>query len=132
MGDSEYNSDGYRSPKISIGATIKSPEILKLVPDKLKTKLIYKIAVKKITFCNKICSWAVRVTQQIYDKAAENYPHALKFALDFYGTQTMCDKAVKTYNSTIKFVPKCYKTQEMYGKAVNRCFLYLHFYSWLV
>ena len=56
MGDSEYNSDGYRSPKISIGATIKSPEILKLVPDKLKTKLIYKIAVKKITFCNKICS----------------------------------------------------------------------------
>ena len=126
MGDSEYNSDDYRSPKISIGAIIKNPEILRLVPDKLKTKLIYKNAVKKIAFCNKICSWSVCVTQQICDKAADNYPHVLKFALYSSETQTMCDKAA------IKFVPKCYKTQEMYGKTVNRCFLYLYFCSWLV
>ena len=52
------------------------------------------------------------MTQQICDKAADNYPHVLKFALDSSETQTMCDKAA------IKFVPKCYKTQEMYDRVV--------------
>ena len=36
--DFEYSKEGYKSPKINIGAVIKSPEKLKFVPDHLKTK----------------------------------------------------------------------------------------------
>ena len=36
--DSEYSMDIYKSVKISIGAVMRSPEILKFVPGHLKTK----------------------------------------------------------------------------------------------
>ena len=35
MVDSEYSIDNYKSSKISIGAVIKNPEVLKFVPDEL-------------------------------------------------------------------------------------------------
>ena len=54
------------------------------------------------------------------DKAADNYPYALKFVPGCYMTQKMCDKGVNTYHSTIPFNPDYYKTQEMCDKAVNR------------
>ena len=38
MVDSEYNIDTYKSVKISIGAVMKYPEMLKFVPNHLKTK----------------------------------------------------------------------------------------------
>ena len=38
MVDSEYSTDKYKSPKTSIGAKMKNPEMLKFVPDYLKTK----------------------------------------------------------------------------------------------
>ena len=38
MGDSKYNPDCYRSSKISIGALIKKLELLRFVPNHLKTK----------------------------------------------------------------------------------------------
>ena len=40
MVDSEYNRDNYKSSKISIGTVMKNPEMLKFVPDHLKTKKI--------------------------------------------------------------------------------------------
>ena len=50
MVDSEYSTGDYKSPKISIGAIMKNPKILKFVPDYLKTKAICKHAVKKLSF----------------------------------------------------------------------------------
>ena len=35
---SEYSMDIYKSVKISIGTVMKNPEILKSIPDNLKTK----------------------------------------------------------------------------------------------
>ena len=46
--------DNYKS-YISIVTVMKNPEMLKFVPDHLKTKKICKHTVKKITFSNKIC-----------------------------------------------------------------------------
>ena len=38
MVDSEYSTDNYRFSKISIGAVIKNPEMLKFVSNRYKTK----------------------------------------------------------------------------------------------
>ena len=54
MVDIEYSADNYKSSKISIGAIVKNPEMLKFVPDHLKTKTMFKHVVK-IVFLNKIC-----------------------------------------------------------------------------
>ena len=50
MVDSEYSTDDYKPSKISIGAIIKNLEMLKSVPDQLKTKNMCKHAVKKLPF----------------------------------------------------------------------------------
>ena len=50
MVDSEYSTDNYSSSKISIRAIIKTPEMLRLVPDCLKTKKMCKYEVKKLPF----------------------------------------------------------------------------------
>ena len=47
-----------KSSKISIGTVMKNPLMLKFFPDHLKTKNTCKHAVKKKTFCNKICPWS--------------------------------------------------------------------------
>ena len=39
MVDSEYSKDDLKTPKVSIGAIMKNPEMLKFVPDHLKIKL---------------------------------------------------------------------------------------------
>ena len=39
MVDSEYSTGNYKSSKISIGAIMKNPEMLRLVPDHLQTKV---------------------------------------------------------------------------------------------
>ena len=45
MIDSDYSTDIYKSVKISIGTVM-----VKVVPDHLKTKKMYKHAVKKLLF----------------------------------------------------------------------------------
>ena len=57
---SGYSTDDYKSPKISIREIMKYPELLKFIPDQLKTKKMCKHAVK-MTFCNKICSRSVSI-----------------------------------------------------------------------
>ena len=47
MADSEYNTNIYKSLKISIGAVMRTPEMLEFVTDQLKTKQMCKNAVKK-------------------------------------------------------------------------------------
>ena len=46
MVDTEYNTENYKSPKIIIVTIMRNPEILKFVPDHIKTKKICKHAVK--------------------------------------------------------------------------------------
>ena len=46
----EYSMIIYKSVKVSIGTFIKNPEMLKFVPDPLKTKKMCKHAVKKLPF----------------------------------------------------------------------------------
>ena len=48
MVDSEYSMDIYKSVKKSIGAVMKNPEMLEIVPDYLKSKKMCKHAVKKL------------------------------------------------------------------------------------
>ena len=50
MVNSEYSPDNYKSSKISIGSIIKNPELLRFIPDHLKTTKIIKHAVKKLLF----------------------------------------------------------------------------------
>ena len=38
MVDSEYNMDIYKYVKVNIGTVMRNPEMLKFVPDHLKTK----------------------------------------------------------------------------------------------
>ena len=49
MVGSVYSPDNYKSSKISIGAKIKNPEMLKFVPDHLTTSKMYKYSVKKLS-----------------------------------------------------------------------------------
>ena len=45
-----------KSLNISTGTVMRNPVMWKFVPDHLKTKPMYKNAVTKITFRNRICS----------------------------------------------------------------------------
>ena len=56
MVESEYSTNNYMSLKISIGAIMKNPEMLRLVPNHFKIKKMCKHKVKKLSFRNKISS----------------------------------------------------------------------------
>ena len=61
----------------------------------------------------------------MYNKAVDNYRHALQFVPECYKTLYMCYKAIDTYSALTKFVPECYKTQEMCDKADVSLYLIL-------
>ena len=86
MVDSDYNMDIYESVKISIGIVMRNPEIVKYVPDYLKTKEMCKNSVEKLPFLT-------------------------RYAPDQYKTQQMCDKAILENGGTLKSVSDCYKNQ---------------------
>ena len=50
MVDSEYRVDNYKSLEISIGVVIKHSEMLRFIPDHLKTKKMCKDDFKKLPF----------------------------------------------------------------------------------
>ena len=50
MVDDECSMDIYKSVKISVVTVMRNPEMLKYVPNHLKTKKMCKHAVKKIPF----------------------------------------------------------------------------------
>ena len=101
--------DIYKFINISIGTVMKNAEMLKFVPDHLKTKKICKHAVKKL-------------------------PYLLRYVPDQYKAQQLCDtatlKMMKHYSlfltatkikkcvikqliitlHELEFVPECYKT----------------------
>ena len=61
----------------------------------------------------------------MFNKAVDNYSHALEFVLDYYKTQKRCDKAVNTYSSTINMFMNAIRRKICMIKVVNKCFLYL-------
>ena len=87
----------YKSINTMIGIVMKNPEMLKLVPDDLKTK--------------KMC------------KHVQKLPYLLRYVLDHNKTQQLCDEAILENSGTKKSVPDCYNNQEMCNKAVD---LYPH------
>ena len=62
----------YKSLNISIRTVMKNPEMLKFVPDYLKTKKMYKHTVKRL-------------------------PYLLRCFLNQYKIQQMCDKAMRKW-----------------------------------
>ena len=79
--------------KISIGTVMRNPEMLKLVPDHLKTKKICNHAVKKL-------------------------PFVIRYVSDWYKTQ-MSNEAILENGGTKESVPDCYKNQQIWDKAVD-------------
>ena len=69
--------------KLSIGTIIKNPEIIRFIPDHLKTKKVFKHTVKKIPFVIRYVS-DLSKTQRMYDKAIIKYGGTSKFILDNY------------------------------------------------
>ena len=72
--------DVYKSLNISTITVMKNPEMLKFVPNHLKTKKMCKHAVKKL-------------------------PYLLRYVPDQYKTQQMCNKAILENGGTLKSVP---------------------------
>ena len=75
-----------------------------------------KYVVKKLSFLiNETLKFVLDCykSQQMCNKAVNNYPHALRFVPDCCMTQKMRDKAVNTHPSTIQSDSECYKTQEI-------------------
>lgn len=83
MVDSQYSTDNYNSVKIVIGAIIKSPEMLRLVHNYLKTEKMCKHSAKKLSFLK-------------------------SYVLDQYKTQEMLE-----HGESLKFVPNCYSKQNV-------------------
>ena len=85
-----------KSLNVNIGTVMKNSEMLKFVPDHLKTKKMCKHAVKKLPLKN----------------------YHIRYAPDQYKTQQMCDKAILENGATLESVPDCYKNQEMCNNAL--------------
>ena len=92
---------------------------LRYVSDQCNTQQIYDkvilqnggITLKSVPDCYK--------NQEMSNKAADNYLHALEFVPKRFKTQKMRGKAVDTYSSTIKFISEYFVTQQICDKVVN-------------
>ena len=72
--------DTYNSLKINIGTVMKNPEMLKLMPDHLKTKQMCNYAVKKL-------------------------PYLLGYVPNQCKTKTICNGAILKNGGTLEPVP---------------------------
>ena len=73
-----------KSLNIDIGTVMRNIEMLKFVPDHLRTKKMCKDAVQKL-------------------------PDLLRYVPNQYKAQQMCDKSIFENGGTLKLVPDCYK-----------------------
>ena len=58
-------------------------------------------------------------TQNMCNKAVEEYPRQLKYLLDHFKTQEMCNEIMRTMSGAFHCTPDCFKTQEICIKAVE-------------
>ena len=80
MVDIQYSSEDYMTPKISVEAVMKNPEMLKLISDYLKTKKMCNYAVKKLLF-------------------------VIRHVLYKYKIKKMCNKAILENGGTLESLP---------------------------
>ena len=59
------------------------------------------------------------LTQNMCDKAVENYSKMLKCAPDCFKTHEMCEEAVKNHFFAILLTPDQYETQQICEKAIS-------------
>ena len=120
----KFVSDHLKTKKMSKHVVKKLPYLWRYLPDQYATQRIGDKAIlengrtlKSVPDCYK--------NQEMRNKAVDNYPHGLKFALEREWSKVsksekkMCHEAVNTYPSVIQFIPECFMTQEMFDKAVN-------------
>ena len=67
-------------------------------------------------------------TQEMGEKAVDNYPSALIHVCNCYKTQKMYEKAGVTSPFMLELVPSCFKTQEILEKAVSKISFMLKYY----
>ena len=92
---------------------------IKYFPKQCKTQeLCDKVILENNITLNS--SWLLQ-NQKMYNKAVENYAHALVFAPYSYKSQKMYKKSVDSYPVAIKLVPEKYKTVKMCDEAVDTC-----------
>ena len=102
--------DIYKSLKINIETVVKSRELLKSVPDHLKTKQMCKHVFKKLPYLLR-CVTDQYKTQKICDKVLLENGN-IKPVSHCYKNQEMCSKAAGNYPHSLEFVPECFMTQE--------------------
>ena len=98
--------DIIKSLNINVGTVMKNPEMLKFVPDHLKTKKLCKHAVKKLSYLLRYVPDKYK-TQQMCDKAIVKNAGTLKCVPNFYK-----NKAVENYPHELEYVLECYKTEK--------------------
>ena len=96
----------------------KNPEMLKFIPDHLKTKKMCKNGVKKFPFIKMHVPDQYETQKRFLENGG-----MLRFGLDCYKNQKMCDKAVNNYSHALEFVPDCYKTKKRVIKLLVLIFL---------
>ena len=96
--DNEYSTENYKSSKSSIGTVMKNPEMLKFVPDHLKSK--------------KVCTHLKKL------------PFMMRYVPDDYKTQEVCDKPVLENDGTLESVPDCCKIQKCVIKLLIITFMH--------
>ena len=105
-------TDVCKSLYISIGKVMKNPEIIKFIPDHLKTKRMCKHAVKKLPYLLRYVPDQYK-TRQICEKAILENGGILKCVPGCYKNHGMCNKGVDNYLHVLEFVPEYYKAQKM-------------------
>ena len=84
MVDNRSNYGNYKILKISIAEIAKDIEMLRFVPDYLKTEKMCKNGVKKFLF-------------------------VIKYVPDQFKTEETCDKVIIENGGILGFIPDCYK-----------------------
>ena len=84
--DSENSPDNYKTLKICIRTTAKNPEMLKFVPDHLRTKVMCKNAVNRLAF-------------------------VVMYVPDGHKTEEMCNEGILRNHEMLRFIPYCYENQ---------------------
>ena len=101
--------------------------VIRDVPDQYKAQKMCCKAILEIVEHQSLFLTA-KLIKEMYNKAVDNYLHALKFYPDYYMTQIMRNKAIK-----LKYCRDRYKAQEMCGKAFDGFLTTLKFIpDWLV
>ena len=129
--DNECSTGNYKSLKISIGEVIKNPEMIRFVPDHLKTKkcvnMQLKIAIRKAFIENggtlKFLPESY-TNQKMYNQVVDNYADALNYVPIVIQLKKMCNEVVDSNPSANNLFLNALKLK----KCMIKLFTLLHFH----